>query len=213
MKIIESRTKHRTRMKIVDMASHMFIQNGIEQTTIKDILEKIELDRQTFYNYYDDKKDLADYIFRQSLETFYAIGFEENQYMKYENGYQKFERYLKTLLERYIQCIDESVYLAQYDYYNQDYPDQDVITDIYHENKIFDPCNYFIEGVADGSISIGNHNPYELFFIISQSIGAYTNRVLIRQYRTNNIDTEAISKNIKILIDMHLQSVKSNKKA
>ena len=207
MESVESKTRLKNRKKIIEKASMLFMENGIAQTTIKDILESASLDRQTFYNYYNDKKELADYIFELSLNKFYETGFNNTIFEEEKTGYDKIKKYFNILLERYCTCIEESIYMAQYDYFNQIGPSSELIFGIYDEKKVINPNQYYKQGIEDGSIREMKGDQDEVFFVMLQNIGAYVNRILLRQNRQKNIDSDAIRHQLRILIDMHLRSI------
>jgi AcrR family transcriptional regulator len=47
-----------TRQKIIDAAAELFLQNGFENTTIMQILEKADIVKGTFYQHFETKMDL-----------------------------------------------------------------------------------------------------------------------------------------------------------
>lgn len=80
--------KKRKKDAIVNSAFSLFIQNGINDTSIADIMKKAELAKGTFYLYFKDKFEVRDYLIRKkaaqifdkaqrALEESQTTGFEE----------------------------------------------------------------------------------------------------------------------------------------
>lgn len=58
--------KKRKKDAIINSAFALFIQNGINDTSIADIMKKAELAKGTFYLYFKDKYEVRDYLIRKS---------------------------------------------------------------------------------------------------------------------------------------------------
>ncbi|MDR2350865.1 MAG: TetR/AcrR family transcriptional regulator [Deltaproteobacteria bacterium] len=55
--------KHAARLnEILDAAEQFFMKNGYEQTTINDILAKVEISKGAFYHYFKSKEDAMDAV-------------------------------------------------------------------------------------------------------------------------------------------------------
>jgi AcrR family transcriptional regulator len=55
--------KHDVRLnEILDAAEQLFVQKGYEQTTINDILAKVEISKGAFYHYFKSKEDAMDAV-------------------------------------------------------------------------------------------------------------------------------------------------------
>jgi len=54
--------KLKNRKEIVDAATQLFIEKGVSNTTIDDIVKNTSLARGTFYNYFKSKEEIWDYL-------------------------------------------------------------------------------------------------------------------------------------------------------
>ncbi len=68
--------KRENRKLIIRAAEELFIEKGVEQTTVADIIERSGLARGTFYNYFEKKEDIWRYllmkVFQKSNEMITA---------------------------------------------------------------------------------------------------------------------------------------------
>jgi AcrR family transcriptional regulator len=91
----KERQKEELRGKILEAAKALFIERGFEDTSIRNIAEKIEYSPTTIYLYFKDKDDIF-YALHQ--EGFVLL----NQYLRaLQNVAEPFER-LKTICKAYI---------------------------------------------------------------------------------------------------------------
>ena len=58
----DSKTRAKNRQILVDVAYTLFIENKISHTTVIDIVQEANMERKTFYNYFQDIEELANYI-------------------------------------------------------------------------------------------------------------------------------------------------------
>lgn len=204
----DSRTRGKNRKKIVDVAKKLFIENGIAHTTIIDIVKETEMERKTFYNYFVDKEEISDYIYFQSMIKFYGHGFSADVYEDCKNGYEKIEKYLKSIVDRYVEYSHDMLFLVHYDYYFKKTISEETIASIYEEVSFQRPEKYFVEGVNDGSIIIDGDNPLNAFNVISQSLGSYASRLIFRGYR-NGVEKVTLDfSTLYDLLDILLKSIK-----
>ena len=70
MGIIERKERDRVEMRerIIDVAIEMFVKDGYEKTSIRNIAEKIEYSPATIYLYYKDKDELLYDVQAQAFE-------------------------------------------------------------------------------------------------------------------------------------------------
>src|SRR3954465_10081940 len=70
MGIIERKERDRVEMRerIIDVAIEMFVKEGYEKTSIRNIAEKIEYSPATLYLYYKDKDELLYDVQKQCFE-------------------------------------------------------------------------------------------------------------------------------------------------
>jgi AcrR family transcriptional regulator len=91
----KERQKEELRGKILEAAKALFIERGFEETSIRNIAEKIEYSPTTIYLYFKDKDDIF-YVLHQ--EGFVLL----NQYLRaLQNVQDPFER-LKAICKAYI---------------------------------------------------------------------------------------------------------------
>ncbi|HEY9044518.1 MAG TPA: TetR/AcrR family transcriptional regulator [Ohtaekwangia sp.] len=97
----KERQKEELRSRILQVAKELFIERGFEDTSIRNIAERIEYSPTTIYLYFKDKDD----IFRAlHLEGFVLL----NQYFRsLENVEDPFER-LKAICKTYIKFALEN---------------------------------------------------------------------------------------------------------
>lgn len=60
--------KKSNRKALIKAAEELFIEKGLEQTTIADIIERSGLARGTFYNYFGKKEDVWRYLLMKILQ-------------------------------------------------------------------------------------------------------------------------------------------------
>ncbi|KAA2243153.1 TetR/AcrR family transcriptional regulator [Chitinophaga agrisoli] len=98
MGIADRKEREKTEMKrlIMDAAMRMFLEEGYEKTSIRNIAEKIEYSPATIYLYYKDKDELLYDVQRQAFEKLYQV-FEKKAVNKHP-----FKR-LEELGKAYIQ--------------------------------------------------------------------------------------------------------------
>jgi AcrR family transcriptional regulator len=73
MGIVErkERDKQEMRQRIIDAAMHMFLEDGYNKTSIRNIAEAIEYSPATIYLYYKDKDELLYEVQRQAFDKLY----------------------------------------------------------------------------------------------------------------------------------------------
>lgn len=204
----DSKTRSKNRKKLVEVAKRLFMENGIAHTTVMDIVRNAEMERKTFYNYFEDKEEIADYIFYQSMKVFYGEGFSDDDYTDCKNGYDKIEKYLTTVVNHYIKYSHEMLFLVHYDYYFQKEPSEEVINAIYDNSQISRKGVYFVEGVEDGSINIRGKDPKAMFFVIQQAIGSYASRLIFRGYKNGVMNVDINFDSLYDILDLHLDYIK-----
>lgn len=211
MEYNDSKTRARNRKKIVDVAKKLFIENGIAHTTVMDIVREVEMERKTFYNYFESKDEIADYIYYQTIQKYYSTGFKKEDYTGFTNGYEKVEAYFKTLVDAFVDYKEETLYLVHYDYFSRKQPDSTLIESIYKESNVADPYSIFLEGINDGTINVGELNPEEIFQTISQSIGAFAFRLIFRSYKNgyNGEENYIPFEQLYDLVQIHLRAIKN----
>ena len=84
--------------KVLDVCQDLFLENGVENTTITSIAQKSGLTPTSIYRYFDNKYNLALTVWHDSLMEFY----NEN----YMPAYAKASKNLETGLEKFKACMD-----------------------------------------------------------------------------------------------------------
>ena len=87
--------KKRKKNAIVDSAFSLFIQNGINETSIADIMKKAELAKGTFYLYFKDKYDVRDYLIHKKA----AQIFDRARVALVESGVKDFEEQIIFMVD------------------------------------------------------------------------------------------------------------------
>lgn len=67
----KEREKQEMRQRIIDAAMHMFLEDGYNKTSIRNIAEAIEYSPATIYLYYKDKDELLYEVQRQAFDKLY----------------------------------------------------------------------------------------------------------------------------------------------
>lgn len=191
--------------KIVDIAKREFIEQGINETTIMDIVAKAEMERKTFYNYFADKEEIADYIYFLCLRSFYSTGFVKGNFVGLPNGFEKIKRYYTTIVERFVTYSEDILYMVHYDYFFRKNHDPQMIKEIYQEFGIHPPVEMMKEGIEDGSIDIGEDDPECRFQLIDQSLGSFAFRLLLRGYQKGIENNDVDFTMLYELLEMHLE--------
>ena len=60
--------KRRNKQEIIEAATQLFIDKGVNNTTIDDIVKGTNLARGTFYNYFKSKAEIWDYLIANTFE-------------------------------------------------------------------------------------------------------------------------------------------------
>ena len=207
----DSKTKAKHRKKIVEKSRELFTKNGITQTTIKEICESADIERQTFYNYFKNKEELADYIYIKHLEEFYEEGFNDDLFQTCTNGFEKLQKYFETTTDRYFEKPELTVFLVHYDYFNKKEPNFQLVSSIYKKYNIVSPFYYLEYGIEDGSIDIGKHDKNEVIFIITQSFGAFANRLIYRNFHKSKEQLMLQKERLASLYKIKLEFLKAKR--
>ena len=102
--------KKRKKNAIVDSAFSLFIQNGINETSIADIMKKAELAKGTFYLYFKDKYDVRDYLIRKKA----AQIFDRARVALVESGVKDFEEQIIFIVDHILNQLDDNKTLLKF---------------------------------------------------------------------------------------------------
>lgn len=112
-----SRTRQKQYDNIVDSARELFIENGIDTTSMRDIAAAAGVERKTVYNYFSSKEELATHVLinMEELGAFFALG--DYSEADGRTGYEMLENILKLWAERYQDFKDALLFSFQYNYH------------------------------------------------------------------------------------------------
>ena len=65
-----------TKQRIMDAFLSLLNKKSLDKLTVKDIIEKAEVNRNTFYYYFEDIYDLLHAVFKQKFDDFMMNMFE-----------------------------------------------------------------------------------------------------------------------------------------
>ena len=102
--------KKKIKNAIVDSAFSLFIQNGINETSIADIMKKAELAKGTFYLYFKDKYDVRDYLIRQKA----AQIFDKARVALVESEMKEFEEQIIFIVDHILNQLDDNKMLLKF---------------------------------------------------------------------------------------------------
>ncbi|MDD5998210.1 MAG: TetR/AcrR family transcriptional regulator [Lachnospiraceae bacterium] len=102
--------KKRKKNAIVDSAFSLFIQNGINETSIADIMKKAELAKGTFYLYFKDKYDVRDYLIRKKA----AQIFDRARVALVESDVKDFEEQIIFMVDHILNQLDDNKTLLKF---------------------------------------------------------------------------------------------------
>lgn len=102
--------KKRKKDAIVNSAFSLFIQNGINDTSIADIMKKAELAKGTFYLYFKDKYEVRDYLVRKKA----AQIFEKAQLALEETEIKDFEERVIFMVDNILNQLNDNKVLLRF---------------------------------------------------------------------------------------------------
>lgn len=102
--------KKKKKNAIVDSAFSLFIQNGINETSIAEIMKKAELAKGTFYLYFKDKYDVRDYLIRRKA----AQIFDKARVALVESEMKDFEEQIIFLVDHILNQLDDNKMLLKF---------------------------------------------------------------------------------------------------
>jgi AcrR family transcriptional regulator len=105
--------RDRQRATILEAARGLFIQKGIQGTTLGDIAAEIGVSRTTIYQYFSNQTDIAWAILEENFEEFQEDA--GNVFQGDKTGYEQIEAYLSTFLTGLTQYPEQFHFLAQFD--------------------------------------------------------------------------------------------------
>jgi len=112
-----SRTRQKQYDNIIDSAKALFIEHGIETTSMRDIAVASGVERKTVYNYFSSKEELATHVLinMKELGAFFRLG--EYSESDEKSGFELLENTLKLWALRYPEFKDALMFSFQYNYH------------------------------------------------------------------------------------------------
>ena len=206
----DSNTRAKNRKKIVDVTKDLFFEKGITKSTVMDIVKKASLERKTFYNYFMDKDEIADYIYVLTMDEIFEYDREISRYDHYETGYQKIEDLLHSMVDIFSDHHIDFFYLIRHDYlYNKKLNDSEY--GFAYNDRFMSHIRMFInEGIIDQSIEITPLEVDELISTFLKSVVSFYSTKLFESYKHNKLkDIEFDS--VRALLNLLLKSIKKGK--
>lgn len=102
--------KRRKKDAIVNSAFALFIQKGINDTSISDIMKKAELAKGTFYLYFKDKYEVRDYLVRKKA----AQIFERAQIALRQSDRTEFKEKIIFMVDNILNQLSENKVLLRF---------------------------------------------------------------------------------------------------
>lgn len=97
------RKKQETKSNILRTARHLFRDNGIDNTSIEDITERVDISRGTFFNYFSNKDGLIIGIVEDEVDE--LIDYLEDELMGITGAVTKLKLFYKKIIEDAIQYL------------------------------------------------------------------------------------------------------------
>lgn len=109
--------------EILLVAEHLFRDNGIVYTEMKDIAQEIGVGRSTLYRHYSSKESILFELAETTVaDILTALQVPPGQ--SFRNGMEEFEWMMRSLLKRVIEKKDKIVFLRDFDmYFSKGYPE------------------------------------------------------------------------------------------
>ena len=109
----------RTRKRIVEESSKIFIAKGIASTSMEDVARKTGCHRRTLYRYFPQKEDL---LFEIVMEMIARINAYQNILVEHleGSGLEKFSSFLRGLIDFMTKNRDMVRFLGEFDYQYND---------------------------------------------------------------------------------------------
>lgn len=199
----ESKTRTKTRTKILAVAYGQFIKESINNVTMMRLSEVIEIDRKTLYRYYENKEELVVDVVLAIMENFkHLIGLTEFGEV---NGITKLSIFLKMLYKKGILAHKEIfLFLTQFDMHLYEQADDSKAVKRYNESIESLGFNQVIEGIlregiADGSIVCEKAIDTEAKILV-ESIVAVAMRFYLLNKNRNILSIESAERLIELLV-------------
>lgn len=205
----ESRVKNERRRKILEEISPNLIKIGINNLTIKEIANEINIERRTLYDYYPTKEDLV-------VDCAYVCMNElSQQYMKIAetlnlaNKNLDSKTRLRIIMKGIAKIINEKYdslfnFITGFDvYYNHLDKDSNAYYRYDRVIKGFKTRNHYLKEILEEVVE-DYHVSFEineLVEIAEQSFHSYLARILVKQDNSKRYNIERIDHFIDIIVE------------
>ncbi len=102
--------KRKKKGAITDSAFSLFIQKGINATSIADIMQKAQLAKGTFYLYFKDKYEVRDYLVRKKA----AQVFDKAKIALEQSNVKEFEEKILFLVDHILNQLNDNKLLLRF---------------------------------------------------------------------------------------------------
>lgn len=118
--LVEDRKK-----EVIEVAKKLFLENGLNNVTMNDLMKEAGLSKATMYRYYDSIHPIA---FEVEYEMIQEIFNDLNTInLASLTGSEAMKQALLTMVDRFIDHIKAYRYISMFDYlYAQEYPDDNL---------------------------------------------------------------------------------------
>ncbi len=199
----ESKTKTKTRTKILEVAYDQFIKDSINNVTMMRLSEVIDIDRKTLYRYYENKEELVVDVVLAIMENFKHL--IDSVEFGNVNGIGKLSIFLKTLYKKGILAYKEIfLFLTQFDMHLYEQTEDSKSLKKYNdsiENLGFNEVieDILREGIEDGSIVCEKDIDVEAKILV-ESIVAVAMRFYLLNKNRNMLNIESAERLIELLV-------------
>ncbi|MBE5923371.1 MAG: TetR/AcrR family transcriptional regulator [Lachnospiraceae bacterium] len=106
--------KKKKKDAIVNSAFSLFINNGINDTSIADIMKKAELAKGTFYLYFKDKYEVRDYLIRRKATQVFERAIEDLE----ASDIEEFDDKIIFIIDNVLDQLDDNKILLKFIFKN-----------------------------------------------------------------------------------------------
>lgn len=97
-----------TRQRILDVAARLFLEKGFNKTTMRDIVEQLNMSKGAIYHHFKSKDEIINEVYRMQEECMHNQLSELQEHIKEQNGRDKICSILKhSVEEQKNQTVDE----------------------------------------------------------------------------------------------------------
>lgn len=181
--IVESPTRHKKRIEILNSAYELFVKNGIKDVSMQQIADAAGIEHRTLYTYYKDKEQIATDLMMCRFNNVHLIQWDA---IDFKNTYEKFSYYTNLIYDYLVSDPNGLLFTVYFSgFYSQS---NTAFFDYVHKyiNQI-DKIDWEEKNAIDHSINaIFANNLAHHFHLLIQSINALLQTEVMRQARFDN---------------------------